>query len=53
VDFWFHWIAGNEPFDDVVISFTPHIYSTLITSKVTWKFHVGCTIELLTFFQRK
>jgi Ulp1 family protease len=32
VDSWFRWIARNEPFDDVVISFTSHFYSTLITS---------------------
>jgi len=32
VDSWFRWIARNEPFDDVVISFTSHFYSTLIKS---------------------
>jgi hypothetical protein len=32
VDFWFRWIARNEPFDNVVISFTSHFYSTLIKS---------------------
>jgi hypothetical protein len=32
VDSWFRWIARNEPFDNVVISFTSHFYSTLIKS---------------------